>query len=125
MTSSLPHREEALHGFGKKGREGWMKAMLMANSIPDTRREATRGHREELRQEAIPASPAGHRESGTGRMPTLLHLPCSTFHSQPGRKNASVTLLNSSQHRARHNCQADYVNHLLKVGVWWLFTPLL
>lgn len=106
-----------------------MKVMLMANSIPDTSQETTRGPQEELQQqqqqEAIPGSPAGHRESGTGRMPTLLHLPCSTFHRQPGRKNPGVILLNSSRHQPRHRCQPDYINHLLKAGVWWLFSPSL
>lgn len=111
-------------GFWEKGRDGWRgwrEVMLMANSIPNTCQETTRGPQEELQQEAIPASPAGHRESGTGTMPTLLHLPCSTFHSQPGRKNPSVILLNSSQHQPCHDCQADYINHLLKAGLWWLF----
>lgn len=87
--------------LGKRGGMEGMEGMDGGDadgthSIPDTCQETTRGPREELQQEAIPASPAGHRESGTGRMPTLLHLPCSTFHSQPGRKNPSVILLNSS-----------------------------
>lgn len=83
------------------GKRGWREVILMKNNIPDTYQETTRGHQEELQQEATPASPAGHRESRTGRMPTLLHLPCSTFHSQPGRKNPGVILLNSSQHQPR------------------------
>lgn len=50
-----------------------------AKSIPDTCQETTRGPREWLqRRQSQPLQPGKH----TGRVPALLHLPCSTLHSQ-------------------------------------------
>lgn len=95
------------------GKRGWMKVMPMANSIPDTCQETTRGHREELQQEAIPASPAwpqGIRggQDASPAAPAVLHIP------QPARQE-------KPQHQPRRDCQAGSVNHLLKPGVWRLF----
>lgn len=50
-------------------------------------------------------------------MPTMLHLPCSTYHSQPVRKNIRViVLLNSYQYKTCQNCHCNYINSILNTG---------
>lgn len=93
MTSSLHRCEEALHGFGEKGRmKGWMEVMLMQTAFQTPARKPLEG----LGKSCRGGNPSLSSQGSTGQgaspaAPALLHIAQPAWQEKPQQDSSSPT----------------------------------